>query len=205
MGKILVVDYGMGNVGSVVKKIYRAGASPIVGSTKADVFSASKIILPGVGRFASAVVRLKNLGLWEALDQVVTKGEVGILGICLGMQLMSNSSEEGNERGFGWLDAEVVRFNMQDAAKYKVPHVGWNNVELKRNSPIFEDVDPRSDFYFVHSYHMKCNRTEDILAVTEYSYLFVSAIQKGNIYGVQFHPEKSHDSGEKIFSNFMNL
>lgn len=205
MENVLVLDYGMGNIGSVARKLRRVGASPIVSSSRADVLSVSKIILPGVGHFASAVARLKDLGLWDALDKAVTQGNVRILGICLGMQLMANSSEEGNESGFGWIDADVVRFHVKDKFKDKVPHMGWNNVELKKDSPIFKGVDPRPGFYFVHSYHMKCNRQDDVLGVTDYSYPFVSAIQKGNIFGVQFHPEKSHESGERIFYNFTQL
>lgn len=205
MNRIVIVDFGMGNIGSIVKKIQRVGGTPVVSSNGSEISSASRIILPGVGHFASAVRKLHALNIWDSLNEVVLEKGTPILGICLGMQLMANFSDEGNERGFGWIDAGVVRFDMKDKATFKVPHMGWNNVELKRSSPIFNDVDLRPGFYFVHSYHMKCHKQEDILGLTDYSFPFVSAIQRKNIIGVQFHPEKSHESGERMFYNFTNL
>ena len=205
MGKIIVINYGMGNIGSIVKKLNRVGISPVVSFNKNEITSASKIILPGVGHFGSAVKKLKYLDIWDAINNAVIKNKVPILGICLGMQLMAKSSEEGTENGFGWVDAEVVRFKIQDKVMYKIPHTGWNHTELKKESCIFNNVDLEKGFYFVHSYHIQCNDSKDILCTTEYSYPFVSAIQKDNIFGVQFHPEKSHDAGEQIFSNFIKI
>lgn len=205
MDHIIVINPGMGNIGSVVKKMNRIGILPVVTSDQKDILSASKIILPGVGHFASGVKKLKESGSWDAMIEAVLVKKTPILGICLGMQLMAKHSEEGDENGFGWFDAEVVRFHVSDPIKYKVPHTGWNHVELKKGSSLFTDIDLKYGFYFVHAFHMQCNDPEDVLAMTEYSYPFVSAIQKENIYGVQFHPEKSHDAGETLLRNFIQL
>ena len=199
---ITIIDFGMGNVGSIKRKLHLLGSNSIVTSDFEKIRSSSKLILPGVGHFGSAVNELKKRGLWEVLNKEVLVNKKPILGICLGMQLMAKHSEEGNESGFGWFDAEVVRFNVKDTLRYKVPHMGWNQVALKKSSPLFENIDLGQGFYFVHSYHLKCNDQSDILNETVYEYPFVSAIQKDNIYGVQFHPEKSHEAGEQLLRNF---
>ncbi|MGA3013535.1 MAG: imidazole glycerol phosphate synthase subunit HisH [Bacteroidales bacterium] len=205
MERIVVVNPGMGNIGSVVKKMNRIGIVPVVTSNYHDILSASKIILPGVGHFASGVKKLKESGAWDGLMEAVLVKKISILGICLGMQLMAKHSEEGDEVGFGWFDAEVVRFQVSDPIKFKVPHTGWNHVEIKKESLLFDSVNLDSGFYFVHSYHMKCNDKNDILSMTDYSYPFVSAVQKDNIFGVQFHPEKSHEQGASLLKNFISL
>lgn len=200
---IAIIDYGMGNLGSVKRKLDRIGADSVITFNPELVRNSEKLILPGVGHFGNAINELKTRGLWDILNKEVLVAKKPILGICLGMQLMAKHSEEGNVSGFGWFDAEVVRFKVKDTLRYKIPHMGWNQVEVKKLSPLFNEVNIDQGFYFVHSYHLKCNDQSDILNETVYEYPFVSAIQKDNIYGVQYHPEKSHDAGEKLLRNFI--
>ena len=200
---IAIIDYGMGNLGSVKRKLDRIGAESVVTSDPEVIMKSDKLILPGVGHFGNAVNEIKTRGLWDVLNQEVLISKKPILGICLGMQLMAKSSEEGDVEGLGWFDAEVVRFKVRDTLIYKVPHMGWNQIALKKPSPLFSEVEPKGSFYFVHSYHFKCNDESDILNETVYEYPFVSAIEKDNIYGVQYHPEKSHEAGEQLLRNFV--
>jgi glutamine amidotransferase len=200
-----IIDYGMGNLGSVKRKLDKIGTQSVITSDPDTIRKADKLILPGVGHFGNAVMEINSLGLWDVLCNEVLIIKKPILGICLGMQLMAKCSEEGEAEGFGWIDAEVVRFDVKNSLKYKVPHIGWNQVTLKKQSPLFTGVDLLPGFYFVHSYLLKCNDKADILNETEYEYPFVSAIQHDNIYGVQYHPEKSHDAGERVLKNFVNL
>ena len=203
--KITIVDYRAGNIGSVVKKLKRIGYESVVACNRDEVMQASKLILPGVGHFASSVSNLKETGMWDALNEMVVHKKVPVLGICLGMQLMARHSEEGDVDGFGWLDANVLRFNVSDKKKYKIPHIGWNNFVAQKDSSLFNGIDSSSEFYFVHSYYLKCNNPNDVLATTNYDTPFTSAVCKENIFGVQFHPEKSHNDGEKLLRNFLEL
>ncbi len=203
--KITIIDYGMGNLRSVQKKFQRVGAESEISSDLDLIRKSEKLILPGVGHFANGVKKLKESGIWDVLSQKVLVDKTPILGICLGMQLMAKHSEEGDVEGLGWFDADVVKFTIKNKLKYKVPHMGWNNAVIKKESPLFNNVPEDAMFYFVHSYHIKCNDEKDILTTTEYEYEFTSAIQKGNIYGTQFHPEKSHDWGEQLFKNFVEI
>lgn len=195
----------MGNIGSIAKKIKRIGYEPLIATKGEEILTASKLILPGVGHFASGVDNLKKLGMWKPLNEAVLINEIPILGICLGMQLMAKHSEEGDSHGLGWIDADVRRFVPTDKHQYKIPHTGWNTIDIKRPNALIKEVSPNDEFYFVHSYYFKCDQLENQLAATNYEIQFTSAIQKENIYGVQFHPEKSHESGEKILINFANL
>ena len=205
MSKIVIVNFGMGNIGSVVRKLTKINCVPVVADSYKDILSASKIILPGVGHFATCIKNLKANGMSEALNEVVLTRDIPILGICLGMQLMARTSEEGNEAGLGWVDAEVVRFRVAESFRYKIPHTGWNTLKIKKESPLLQNVDLKTGFYFVHSYHMVLHEPDLVVAESDYPDAFVSVIQKNNIYGVQFHPEKSHQPGEKILLNFLNL
>lgn len=205
MSKVIIVDYGMGNLHSVKRKLHRIGATGEISSNLDVIAQATKLIMPGVGHFSKAIQNLKSLHLFDALNESVLVRKTPILGICLGLQLMAKHSEEGDVEGFGWFDAEVVHFDIQDQLKHKVPHMGWNNVKTRKNSLLFDGVPESQEFYFVHSYHIKSNIQEDILATTEYEYSFVSALEKDNIFGVQFHPEKSHDVGEKMLANFLKI
>ena len=195
----------MGNLGSVKRKMDRIGARSIITSDAREIINSNKIILPGVGHFAKAVSEIKRRGLWDLISDQVLGEKKQILGICLGMQLMAKQSEEGYSEGFGWFDATVVRFKVSDPIRYKVPHMGWNTTKPLKDTPLFEKINPDSEFYYVHSYHILCNSPDDILTETIYDYPFISAIQKGNIFGVQFHPEKSHDAGEVLLRNFVSF
>ena len=203
--KVIIVDYGMGNLRSVQKKFNKIGVEAIITSDLIKIENAWKLVLPGVGHFANGVKNLKKFGIWDVLNEIVIFRKTPILGICLGMQLMAQYSEEGDVEGLGWFDANVVRFNVKNKLKFKVPHMGWNNAEHIKQSPLLKGIPKDAMFYFVHSYHIKCNNKEDILTSSEYEYKFTSAIQKDNIYGTQFHPEKSHDWGEQVFRNFVSL
>lgn len=203
--KIIIIDYGMGNLRSVQKKLIRVGASVEISSDPQSISMANKLILPGVGHFANGVKKLHEYKIWDALNEAVLVNKTPILGICLGLQLMAKHSEEGNVSGLGWFDADIIKFKVQDRLKYKVPHMGWNNALGNKQSNLFNGISEEAMFYFVHSYHIKCNCVSDILTTTEYEYSFTSSIQKENIYGTQFHPEKSHDWGELLFKNFANL
>ncbi len=205
INQVVIINYGMGNLNSVKKKLNRLCANSIISSDPVIIRNAEKIILPGVGHFQMAMENLKKLNLIEILNYVVTVKKKPILGICLGMQLMAKKSEEGNVSGLGWIDAEVVKFSINDKLKYKVPHIGWNQIRIIKSSKLMNNIAELSEFYFVHSYHFACNNRHDILNETDYEYKFVSAIEKENIFGVQYHPEKSHDAGEQLLRNFVNL
>lgn len=203
--KIIIIDYGMGNLRSVQKKFERVGADVVVSSDLEEITRAKKLVLPGIGHFGNGVKNLKKTGIWDILNKRVLEDKVPILGICLGMQLMAKHSEEGNVDGLGWFDADVVKFSIKDTLKFKVPHMGWNSAEVNKESLLFKDAIKEAMYYFVHSYHIKCNKPEDVLTTTKYEYDFTSSIQKDNIYGTQFHPEKSHDWGELLYKNFANI
>ena len=203
--KITIIDYGMGNLRSVQNKIARIGAEVTISSNPDEIRHASKLILPGVGHFASGVKKLTELGICDVLNKAVLINKTPILGICLGMQLMAGYCEEGGVEGLGWFDADVIRFRIENKIKYKVPHIAWNSANAQKESTLLENIPDDTMFYFVHSFHIRCNDQKDILSTTEYEYEFTSAIQKGNIYGTQFHPEKSHDWGEQLLTNFVKL
>lgn len=205
MSKIVVIDYGMGNLFSVKKSFGRIGINVTITNNPTEIKLSDKIILPGVGHFKKAVQNLKSLGIWDILNEKVLVNKTPILGICLGMQLMANRSEEGDAQGFGWFDAEVVKFKVKDKLSFKVPHTGWNQIIKKKESKLMLGIPDFSEFYFVHSYHISCKNTFDVLNETDYEYKFPSAIEKDNLFGVQYHPEKSHDVGERLLLNFSKL
>lgn len=202
---IVIIDYGMGNLRSIQKKMIQIGVNAEISKDIKIIAKADKLILPGVGHFANGIKNLKQYGLWDLLNSKVLIEKTPILGICLGMQLMANHSEEGDLEGLGWIDANVVRFKINNKLKYKVPHIGWNTTFINKKSSLLNEISNDSMFYFVHSYHIKCHNNEDILATSHYEYSFSSAIQKDNIYGTQFHPEKSHNWGEQLLINFVNI
>jgi imidazole glycerol-phosphate synthase subunit HisH len=202
--QIAIVDYGMGNLHSVQRKFTRIGARTTVTSDPHVIGRAEKLVLPGVGHFQRAMENIRQLRLLEPLNEARGRG-IPILGICLGMQLLAHRSEEGDTSGLGWLDARVVRFKVGDTVRFKVPHMGWNEIVQKRESALFKNIPDRAEFYFVHSYHLVANREAIVLSETEYDYSFASAVESENIFGVQFHPEKSHDIGESLLQNFTDL
>lgn len=202
---ITIVDYGMGNLGSVKNMLKKVGEKAIVSSDKEAVRTASKLLLPGVGAFDNAMQHLDELGLIEIIKEKVLVDKTPILGICLGMQLLTKGSEEGTREGFGFVDAYAKKFDFSSLhTKLPVPHMGWNKVRLQKESKLIQENKERENrFYFVHSYAVQCEKSEDILTTTHYGYDFVSSFEKDNILGCQFHPEKSHTFGMKLFQNFV--
>ena len=201
---VTIIDYGMGNLGSVLNMFKRIGAPAQISNDLDVIAKAKKILLPGVGAFDAAMERIENAGLLPVLNYKAKEEQVPVLGICLGMQLLTQSSEEGTRAGLGWVDAKTIRFAFSDSM-LKVPHMGWNLVHVKNTDRLVDDLPQASRFYFVHSYHVHCNRQEDVLMTTNYGISFHSIIHHNNIYGAQFHPEKSHKYGMKFLANFANL
>lgn len=205
MKKVTVVDYGMGNLHSILKKFSRIGAQPVVSSSPGDIRTADRLVLPGVGHFGEAMRNLAESGLRASLEEAVMVRGVPILGICLGMQLFASRSEEGDSKGLGWLQAEATRFRVSDPVHFKVPQMGWNSVTIRKDSALTRGLPEEPEFYFAHAYHLVCRDASDVLGETNYAYSFPSAVQRKNVYGVQFHPEKSHDVGEAMLRNFVSL
>jgi glutamine amidotransferase len=200
-----IVNYGLGNIGSILSMLRKLGKPGVATDDPQKIAVAEKLILPGVGSFDAAVTNLKGKGLWNVLDRRVREDHVPILGICLGMQLFSFGSEEGNLPGFGWIQARFVRFTPSVGSSLRVPHMGWNSVRIVNPSGILPIAKEPRRFYFVHSYKAVCDRQEDVLGVTDYGGEFVSAYGRKNVTGVQFHPEKSHRFGLDLFENFLRL
>ncbi len=197
---IIVIDYGMGNLGSIANMIKKIGHKCLITSDLEEIKKATKLILPGVGSFDNGMKNLQERGMVEILNQKVLVEKTPILGICLGMQLMTKSSEEGSLSGLRWVDAQTKRF-VSDTLK--IPHMGWNIIKHQKNSQLFDEIEREKRFYFVHSYCVSCNQEADILTNTNYIQDFVSSFEKENIVGVQFHPEKSHKFGMNLIKNFV--
>ncbi len=203
MTRITVVDYGVGNLASICNMLKKLGVEFSLGATSADIATAEKLILPGVGAFDHAIGALRSTGLFEALDSRVRHDRVPVFGICLGMQLLTGRSEEGKEAGFGWLDAETKKLVVSgSASKLKVPHMGWNEIRVTQDVPLLEGLGEGARFYFVHSYCVKAKREQDVVADTLYGEVFHSVVACDNVFGAQFHPEKSHKYGMRLLGNF---
>ncbi len=196
----------MGNAVSIIKMIQKAGGEAVLCNSPETLSNSSAIIMPGVGSFDNAMDKLRSLGFIEAFELEVIQKRTPFLGICLGMQLLFEQSEEGNVPGLGWLDGNVVMFKfseLSNADMLKVPHMGWNYIHPANTGSLFSGYRDEIRFYFTHSYHVDCFNKKDILATTNYGYKFVSSVQRGHIFGVQFHPEKSHRFGIQFFKNFL--
>jgi glutamine amidotransferase len=202
---ISVIDYGVANLGSMLNMLRKIGVKAQAASEPADLKSAEKIILPGVGAFDHGVEALTERGLTESLKQKVLAESVPLLGICLGMQLLGNSSEEGELPGLGLIDARCERFRFPQGEQLKVPHMGWNLLASKCTNPLLDSLDENARFYFVHSYHLVCANPDDVLAHSTYGIDFTSMVNCGNVWGTQFHPEKSHRFGMTLLRNFVGL
>ncbi len=203
---IVIIDYGMGNLGSILNMMKKIGAKAIISSDIAEIEKAAKLILPGVGSFDNGMKNINDRGLIQLLNKKVLNDKTPILGICLGCQLITKSSEEGNLPGLGWIDARTVRFRFNDNLKnLKIPHMGWNTVRMCKEEPLVDNLQGEQRFYFVHSYHLVCDHEDDVLMKTFYGYEFASAVKKGNVVGVQFHPEKSHRFGMELLKNWVRL
>jgi glutamine amidotransferase len=201
-----ILDFGSGNKLAILDIFNRLSIPSTLVTEPSDIFECGKLVLPGVGSFDDTMKRLNSSGLRDALDQEVIKGGKPVLGICVGMQIMTKGSEEGKQLGLGWFDAYTRRFDTNLLkAKPKLPHLGWNQAIPNSNAMLFSGIDREKGFYFLHSYYVACESESDIAALTPYGSFFASAIQKRNCFGCQFHPEKSHFNGLKIFENFANL
>lgn len=200
---IVIVDYGMGNLRSILNKFERMDVEAKISADPGDIERADKLILPGVGAFDAAMQNLRQRNLIPVLEKKVLQEKTPILGICLGMQLFSRHSEEGNVEGLGWIDARTIRFQ-SNGNGLKVPHMGWNSITVNGGSHLLDGLGTGSRFYFVHSYHVCCDDPVDRLATTNYGIDFTSMVQHGNILGAQFHPERSHRYGAKLLENFVS-
>ncbi|AQX12441.1 imidazole glycerol phosphate synthase, glutamine amidotransferase subunit [Elizabethkingia meningoseptica] len=203
---ITLIDYGVGNINAFVNVYKRVDVPVKIAKTKEDLLDAQKLILPGVGHFDHAMSQLNNSGMRETLDELVLDKKIPVIGICVGMQMMANNSDEGKMDGLKWIDATVKKF---DEAKIKqvtrLPHMGWNDVKPIKDLDLFKGLEKDAIFYFLHTYYFDCNNREDIMAITDYGGEFASAAHHENKYGIQFHPEKSHSYGEILLHNFAKL
>ncbi len=200
---IAVVDYKMGNPGSIINMLKRVGGEAELTDDPEMIARADRLILPGVGAFDAGMANLAQHGLLPALNRFALEERRPVLGICLGMQLMGRRSQEGSLRGLGWLDADTVRFGFDQAATgLKIPHMGWNSVRAVGEGGLFRGLEEEAFFYFVHSYHLVCDREEEVSGWTSHGYPFPAAVRRENVMGVQFHPEKSHRYGLTLLANF---
>jgi glutamine amidotransferase len=196
----------MGNMGAVLNTLSRIGIDARVSSDLSDIKAAEKLIIPGVGAFDKGMGNLEERHIVSLLNKRVLEDKIPVLGICLGLQLMSKMSEEGTLRGLGWLEADTKLFRFNNTkSNVKVPHMGWGTIKIKRKNALFNNIGNDSKFYFLHSYHIVCNNDKDVLATATYGYEFVCAVKKDNIFGVQFHPEKSHKAGIEVLKNFARI
>ncbi|NLR90509.1 imidazole glycerol phosphate synthase subunit HisH [Flammeovirga agarivorans] len=201
---ITIINYDAGNIKSIQNIIKKVGGQCIISSNIDEIKKASKLILPGVGSFDHGVKKLHELNLFDIIKDKANNN-TPLLGICLGAQLLGNNSEEGTTEGLGLINMEVIKFKKSKLGNHKIPHMGWSIPNFIKETPISKNLDINSRFYFVHSYHFQCHNQLDILAKAYYGYEFPCAISKGNIFGLQFHPEKSHKYGMQIIKNFIQL
>jgi glutamine amidotransferase len=203
MSNVVIVDYGLCNLDSIARAIEECGGRARVSDDPRDLATATQIILPGVGAFPDGWRILCERSLNTALQEQVIGQGIPFLGICLGMQLMAESGHEGEtSKGLGWIKGDTVRLEPNGEDR-RIPHIGWNNIEVVRESPLFKGIPADRDFYFVHSYHLKCRDESQVVARTPYAGGFVSAVARGNVFGVQFHPEKSQKAGFQVLRNFL--
>lgn len=203
---LTIIDYGMGNLGSIKNMFKKIGCEALITSDINQIESATKLVLPGVGAFDHGMKHLQELNLIDVLAMKVLSQKTPFLGICLGMQLLGKSSEEGQLPGLAWIAAEAKRFNFTELdKKLPVPHMAWNLIRPKKQSILLKNMHEDARFYFVHSYHVVSEAAENCLATTNYGYEFVSMVERENIFGVQFHPEKSHRFGMQLLKNFVEL
>jgi len=201
---LVIVDYGVGNLASIRNMLKKIGVDGVISSRAEDILKADKLILPGVGAFDTCAQKLQDSGLLETLQQKVIRDKTPVLGVCVGMQLLTEGSEEGQLPGLGWIKGQIVKFNKEKLpASLKIPHMGWREVKLNKQSRLFNGMFDEPRFYFVHSYHPVLENPDDALMTADYGYSFVAGMEHENIMGVQFHPEKSHKFGMKLLENFV--
>lgn len=203
---IAIIDYGVGNI-KAFENIYKQLNIPFkIAKNSHDLDEATKLILPGVGAFDHAMMSLQHSGMRDKLDELVLEKKLSVLGICVGLQMLANSSEEGVLPGLGWIDGKVKKFDIDKlTASMPLPHMGWNNINIVSNNRLLKDLDKESRYYFLHSYYIECKNNEDVIAYSEYGEEFASIINHENIYGIQPHPEKSHNNGITLLKNFGEL
>lgn len=202
---ITIIDYGMGNLGSITNMLKKIGVKSCITSNLEEIEKSEKIILPGVGAFDSAIKRIDDLGMRDVINEVALVKQIPILGICLGMQLLLENSEEGNLKGLGLIEGNAYNFKKKVDDSLKIPHMGWNKVLIEKNCKLTNGFTDEFRFYFVHSYFVKVRHNEDSILKCNYGISFDAAICKQNIYGAQFHPEKSHKYGMQLLKNFASL
>lgn len=200
---ITIIDYGLGNLVSVKNMLKKLGADSVITDKISEIEKAEKMILPGVGAFDNGMQLIKQKGLLDILNKKATQEKIPVLGICLGMQLLTKGSEEGVEKGLGWVDAQTVKFSFSDR-DLKIPHMGWSYINVKKENKLIRKED-KHRFYFVHSYYVKCNNENEIIASCDYGTEFTCMLNHENIYGAQFHPEKSLKFGMELLNNFNKL
>jgi glutamine amidotransferase len=204
MTKVVIVDYGSGNPASVLNMVRKSGGSATISREPQDIADATKMILPGVGAFDHGVNRMRELGLFDPFRAKAESG-IPVLGICVGAQLLGKGSEEGQLPGLGLVDVAIKKFVAPAGTELRIPHVGWNTVNVRKDNPLIPPSGEEQRFYFTHSYHPVCGNEGDVLATADYGYGFAAAFSHGNVYGVQFHPEKSHRFGMALIRNFLGL
>ena len=203
---ITIIDYGVGNIFAFQNVFKRLNIPSRIAKSVEDLKNVDKLILPGVGHFDYAMSRLDKSGMRKRLDELVLIEKIPVMGICVGMQMMARKSDEGVCDGLCWIDAEVKKFDESTINHHtKLPHMGWNDVKPKENHPLFRGLEQDSIFYFLHSFYFKCLDEKNSISKTDYGINFSSSVQNNNIYGIQFHPEKSHSYGEKLLDNFAKL
>jgi len=202
---IRIVDYGVGNILAFQNMYKRLNKDAALARSAEDLADATRVILPGVGAFDHAMKALNRSGMRKPLDALVREGKTPVLGICVGMQMLARSSSEGTEAGLGWVGGEVRAFKALAMPDLLLPHMGWNDVRPLRSGGLFSGLETDARFYFLHSYYFHSDRGEDTLAVSAYGLEFACAVQVGNVYGVQFHPEKSHHFGAQLLKNFAEI
>lgn len=201
---VCVVDYGVGNLASIKNMLKKIGVDCMISSSEFDILAADKLILPGVGAFDTCVEKLNESGLRQVLEKKVLVEKAPVLGICVGMQLLLSESEEGHLQGLGWIRGKNIRFDSQAMlSQLKIPHMGWTDVCPAKPSRLLQQLEDEPRFYFVHSYHAKLEEDADGLLYADYGYRFIAGVEKENIMGVQFHPEKSHKYGMRLLQNFV--
>ena len=194
---IKIIDYGVGNIMAFVNLYKRLGVEIDIASNYKSLTDASKLILPGVGHFDYAMNKFNESGMMEIVDDLVINKKIPVLGVCVGMQIMAISSDEGSKKGLGWIDAYVKKIDSKNN-KFRLPHMGWNNIMINKKDDILKNLDNNSKFYFLHSYYFNCRNENNIIAFSNYGSNFPSIIRQENIIGIQCHPEKSHEFGEQI-------
>jgi len=202
---IVIIDYGLGNLSSIANMFKKIGVSAMISNSVDAIANADKLVLPGVGHFKKGMDNLRDMGVMPVLSDEIVKNSKPVLGICLGAQLMTMHSEEGDVPGLGWIDAVTVRFDAERLGKLKVPHMGWSDVQLINDNPLWKELADDARFYHVHSYHFDMKNESQVIATANYGYTFATAFNKANVFGTQFHPEKSHHYGMQVLLNFSKL